>query len=849
MGTMGMPNRSSAPLVVALLAGALLWPALVVAQTASPESRPRGSGAGVLAGTIIDARSGDPVAGATVVLQPETAGAFPGAASGSAFAATGRTTTSDSVGGYRFEKLPPGVYRLYVSRVSYRPYSIAIEMRGEAAAVSIGLGAHPIALEPVRGRGSDGTPFRVLAAGPDMDGARLLAVELRRRRFLTTDVRELTDADVAEAVTLGEPDVFRALQRLAGVTGRSDYSAELWTRGAPWSHTRVYFDGVPIFNPLHALGVLSGIGSSAAGALWFHPGVRSAGMGEGAAGVVDLRSRRGGGSGELNLQGDLSLMSAGVALDQRVLDGNAGWLLTGRRTYMDWLADLTSRATGSDADFPYGFAEVTGHLDARLGEHTGVDVSWLWEEDHLSRDAIPPVEDEPGTGPLRTEWGNALVQATLSSRWGGLNVRHGLASSRHTGDVASGDPEFSGPLRLSRSRVDYAGVSGSLWPDAATVAGPEWTVGYGLERHAVRYAGPVPLPVPTLETASGRPQSGALPDSLMTNWSGSLPMAVLWGERSWAPDDRLSVRAGLRAEASERLRDAGLVRLAPRATVRFAATPETSLSAGYGRVFQYTQALAPGGVHVASLVSSDAWLLAGPHVPPIRSDMVTAGIEAWLEPGRVVTLNGFGRRSTGVALPDPQPGPILDRPEVITGENLAYGVEVSVRQLSGPVTGSAAYTLSRSRMTAGGLEFPATADRTHVLDATLMVRTLPSLRIGAAFTGATGVPFTRTIAASEDCDVAAGCDPETLPWAGAPNAERAPTFASLDLLVDWTIRRGRTEVGIYGQLRNALGRENATIYTGGGPGCVPGDCQDGGLHNAYERGIPRLPVIGLRVRR
>ncbi len=817
------------------------------APSATPAAATPAAPPGVIAGAILDAANGEPVAGATVVLQPEAAGAFPGPAAGSAFASATRTTTTDSAGRYHFDGLPPGAYRVYITRVSYRPYSVGLELRsGAESAVSVGLKAEPIALEPITGGrgGVAAAPFRAFAGWPDAERARLLALELRRQRFLTTDVRELTDIDVAEAVTLAEPDVFRALQRLAGVTGRSDYSAELWTRGAPWSHTRVYFDGVPVYNPLHALGVLSGIGSSAAGAVWFHPGVRSAGIGEGAAGVVDLRSRRGAGDGGLNLSGDLSLMSVGATADQRVLDGRAGWMLSGRRTYLDWLSELTSRATGSDAPFPYGFAEVTGSVDARLGRSTVLETSWLWEEDHLTR----PAGD--GVDALRTDWGNAIARVTLGTRAGELNTRHTVAFSRHAGAVLTDtEPEtMASERRLGDSRVGYAGVSGTLWPDAVTIAGPAWTAGYALEAHAVGYDGLIPLPVPRMDAVAVASED-SFADSLLTTWSHALPMAVLWGERSWTPEERLSIRTGVRVEASESLAGSGPVRVAPRLAVRFAAAPEVSLSAGYGRVYQYTQAVAPGGVHLASLVSSDAWLVAGPEIPALQADLVTAGLEAWLDPGRVVSINGFGRRSTGVALPDPRPGPVFDGDPLLFGENLAYGIETTVRQITGRVTGSAAYTLSRSRVAAGGLDFAAGSDRTHVLDATAMVRALPSLRLGAAFTAATGVPFTRTISDSTACTAEPGCDPATLPWSGTPNELRAPAFASLDLVVDWTLRLSGTEVGIYGQLRNALGRENATVYTGGGPGCLPEDCRAGGLENAYERGIPRLPIIGLRVRR
>jgi hypothetical protein len=461
---------------------------------------------GVVAGRVRDALTGVAVRGATVVLQPETAGAFPGAPAGSSFAVAARTVATDPAGAYRFADLAPGVYRLYASALGYRPFSALVEVRSGAAAVSLGLDAEPVSLHPIRARGQARGPYEAANAYADQgDLARLMAADQRRRRFLTSDVRELTHADVVEAVTLGEPDVFRALQRLPGVTTRSEYTAEIWTRGAPWSHTRVYFDGVPVFNPLHALGMLSGVPSSALGAAWFHPGTRSAGMGEGAAGVVDLQSRRAAGGGELNAQADLSLMSAGLALDQRVLDGRAGWMLTGRRSYLDWLSELAGRAAGrDDAAFPYRFSELAGRVDAWTGDATLLEASWLWEADELQGESFQNVES------LVARWGNALGRVTVSHRAQGLHFRGNVAGSSHHGWVGQSDQDLipSSELvrRLSEGRAQYAGVTGSVSPEPASLAGPPWSRGIrpGASRcRVLRAPDPPRAPAQCLDHAGG----------------------------------------------------------------------------------------------------------------------------------------------------------------------------------------------------------------------------------------------------------------------------------------------------------------------------------------------------------
>jgi hypothetical protein len=836
-------TRIRPALAGAALAAVLAWPASPLAaqeQHAREDGRARGG----VVGRVLDAATGGPIEGATVVLQPDVIGAFPaGPASGSAFTTSSRAVVSDRSGAYRFDGLSSGVYRIYVSRFGYRPYSIAIELRGSGVSpVAVALQAEPIPLTPVRSVGHARGPYESADAfGTDVDLARLLAADMRRRQFLTTDARELTHADVVEAVTLGEPDVMRALQRLPGVTTRSDYTAELWTRGAPWSHTRVYFDGVPLFNPLHALGVVSGIGSNAIGAVWFHPGARSASIGEGAAGVVDLQSRRASGAGDININADLSLMSAGLALDQRMFDGRVGWMLSGRQTYLDWLTSLARRASGrDDVSFPYGFSEVAGRGDFWLGDRTSVEMSGLWERDHLT--------SAREQASYRAEWGNSAGRISLNNRIARVNAKHTLFFSRHSGIVLpdawrlGSIPNAASTSRESDTGVQTFGVSGTVWPEPQSLAGPGWSFGWSAEVLEVGYYGPRVLPVPRFAAAESLSDTRT---RLM--WDTQMPLFALWGEKNWTAGDRFALRTGLRAEAGEHVQNGGPLRLAPRVSARFTPVPEVALSAGASRVYQYTQSIAPGGLYVASLATTDVWLLAGSDLPALRSDIATLGAEAWIGPGRALALNTFLRNSTGVATTDPRPGRLQDRATVVTGESEAVGAEFSFRQITGPLTGAASYTVSRARTEAVGLQFASSSDRSHVLSATAMMRAATALRAGAALTAATGVPFTRVVSTADDCAGVPGCDPERLPWLGQPNATRAPHYASLDLLMDWSGRLRGMEIGIYAQLRNALGRDNATIYTGDEPGCMPIGC-GGDLKSEFERGVPRLPVLGVRVR-
>ncbi len=97
------------------MAAILCFAALGAPAAAAPQAGPAPAGVEVF-GRIVDAVTGTAMGGATVVIEPDVAGAFPGAAAGSGFVAAARSTTTDSTGRYRFDGLAPGPYRLHAAR-------------------------------------------------------------------------------------------------------------------------------------------------------------------------------------------------------------------------------------------------------------------------------------------------------------------------------------------------------------------------------------------------------------------------------------------------------------------------------------------------------------------------------------------------------------------------------------------------------------------------------------------------------------------------------------------------------------------------------------------------------------
>jgi hypothetical protein len=134
----------------------------------------------------------------------------------------------------------------------------------------------------------------------------------------------------------------------------------------------------------------------------------------------------------------------------------------------------------------------------------------------------------------------------------------------------------------------------------------------------------------------------------------------------------------------------------------------------------------------------------------------------------------------------------------------------------------------------------------------LATRITHSLRIAGAFTTMSGAPFTRAYAVTRDgCkDFGFGCNNPDGSYVEAPNAERTPPYRSLDASLHWVRPMGPVELSAYMQVRNLLARDNASTYSGSRPiRRVPG--RNGAstvvFEDRFEQGLPRLPLVGLRL--
>ncbi len=796
-----------------------------------------GGRGGSIAGTVLAADLSAPLSWATVSI---TQISSPTAAGETEFPRDRTAITLDD-GVYRFADLPAAEYRLRIRRIGYHPATIEVELRQpNNVTVSAALELAPVRLERVEVTGITPDKYDRAEEGNGDAGERRIGIERwRQQAFLGSDVRALTHGDVLEAVTLGTADPLRALQRLPGVSTRDSWTAEIWTRGASWGQTRIYFDDLPLLNPLHAGGVTSAVNEDILGSVLFHPGVRPVTLGEGAAGVVHLRSRPAGGHGDLRGYAGASLFSGGITIERRLWGGRVGALLGGRR----------SAIAGKNLDnLPQEYGDLAARFDVDLGREWSLEASGLWERDWI--------HDDLPDGPKDNEfaWGNTVGRLTLDGPVPGANSRHTAGFSQfdlsvtQTRSAASID-RFNSRYPTqgnTNGRINHFVLSGEFGSVIPEQDMDGWRAGYQLLHRFLKYDGAPAAPYP-IQTFEG-------PLSLRRE----LTVGSLWGEARWKPASRLTVQGGMRVEASPTVRDEGRVRLAPRASARYAATERLSLSAGVGRSFQYLQMLTQAGLSIGpGLATSHVWLLAGPETPATRSDVVSLGAEQWLSDRWLTSATLYLRRVSGITLVDPTPGPLPARPRIVSGDGEARGFEVSLRRMAGSFTMSASYSLGVSDIQAAGLRFPATSDRRHAFDATGMWR-VPrkflggAIRAFGAFAATSGAPYTPLYPGSYECDYGLDyCREIVSDIIGEPNSARSPRYAMLDLQFDWNRAFSAWKLGFFVHFHNVLRHNTAVTYSVSREGPCRRDTADAPFcsrqQDFFRPDMPAVTTTGLRV--
>jgi hypothetical protein len=553
------------------------------------------------------------------------------------------------------------------------------------------------------------------------------------------------------------------------------------------------------------------------------------------SGLLEVHTRDGG-RDSVRVAGEVGLLSSALTVDGPLPGGGGAFLVSGRRTYIDFAVE-TARLLGlTDQRFPYGFTDLMTKLTWDLGAGSALTFSGYLNREGFDGDAL---DDPPGEGGgqggaevEKAEWGNEAVSMrlrALPAAWLQLEAGVGLSgfAADWIEDEADGDLDRLGLDSSMRTWVADIETRASLGAHLF-MTGVRW------ERTRVDHL---------FDTRA----FDEVPD---LDIEGAFGSTSLFARDRWRLTDALTLDYGVRLERPRR-RDWHVL---PRGRLEWAGGERWSWALGAGRYVQDWWSPRNEEGAVAAYAGYDLPAPVAPeHALPTGWDVALearVGLRSWALRGDLFMKRIEDVVVSPVAL-DPNNADFTLEPDSLRfGGTRVEGVELAA---TGAALGTGlmvSYRWQRERRRRGGESWAPRSERLHRL-IVAGARPWGERELAASVTWMSGPPYTPVV--GREASVTGfgpdgrgtGAEASRLVF-GKLNSARLPSYLRVDASVrgDWDLTLfGRTgSIEPWVSVLNLIGRTNA-LYADPKPGF-------GGEQVIVERG-PQLPVVpsfGLRWR-
>ena len=705
----------------------------------------------------------------------------------SASANASASTQSDTGGAYEITGLAGGTVMMYVTHPGYDSVALQVTVptRG-AVRINVTLQWTPVVLDSIRVHGAVASNVAASRSSIPVGGPS----EWR------------WTGNPADAITsTGDPDAFRLLEGDTHVAMGPESHA-LMDLGGTSDQLLVRVDGLPVWSPVHAsgAGALSALSPNVVASMTLHDAVMPAAAGDRLAGVLDVDTRD---PLITRSAADVALGPAAAramwARSFNLAGATGGVLIAGRMSDADFssaptdVGALHDRWADGVATGSLRFAASTLRLVAMSSGDRAV------AEDELTPDSSsakrPSVPWHTRTVGL--VWDQQLAHAAL------LEMR---VSQADFGATVPTLADSGGPT--IRSSAQQSEVSTQL-SRAGTTIGANINV-LALGYHVTEPAGA--LPVSALALAGASRTADGLP-----LWLGNNAMlAAGFVTHTWGPaDSGWHVTTGLRASEI----NGAMPRADPRLDAAVRLTSGLTASIGLGRSHQYVQSLrntnAPGGAELGI----DLPVAAGmDRVPVAQSDAGTVALAAQLGPFARLTVDGYLRQMSGLAVVSPlsQSAFAIHGFERATARVRGLGAELNGRY--DRLTWQAVYDLGTTIDHFAALTYHPTTQlgQTATLAAGLRLDRAMQLRVATWLAAGQPAPRLNADPAGRDADdanAAAGvidrdADADWMRTSPLPTYLRT----DLELLRAWPLGRTGSSLSTYFTLANVLNHANVTMF-------------------------------------
>ncbi len=622
-------------------------------------------------------------------------------------------------------------------------------------------------------------------------GSQLEQVKVTAEKQQSADHVHLTALDVNKyAALLGEPDLMRSLQHMAGVQSAQDGSTSLLVRGGDPGENLNLLDGVPLYYTDHFFGILSIYNTDALKTVDFYKGAFPARYGGRLSSVIDINTRDGN-MERLGGQFNLGLLNGSLSLEGPIVKEKASFAITARRSWIDLIWRPVTNTVKVD------FYDVNAKANYIVNKSNRLYISV-----YNGGDQFAIKEDATD---LLARWTNTFIAAkwtTILSPKIFINTTATYSRFKFQlhDQLYSNAPDSAGVYSL------YTGTSAvsesSIKLQAYWYPSPRHHIEFG-----VRYANS------TFDPASvvyeNKPTTDIAAERFNTD------EVVLYAEDEIKSGTKWTFRPGLHW-ATWFSQGFTYASFQPRLFIAYRPSAVGTIYASVTQMAQFLHLL----TNNTSGFPTDFWLPSTGRLKPESSTLASLGYTGKLKTGTTYTAEVYYKQQDGLLAYSGGRNVFSNslrwEDRLVQGRGWGYGLELSARKKINNLVLSAAYTLSWSwrqydRLN-GGERFPCRYDRRHNLKLDANYALSKGVNTSLNWTYMSGEAITLPDQVYPDFDnnllnsyANAGFSYNYNQW----NNYRLPAIHRLDVSVNFVKKKGKYYERIWTLgLYNAYGRRN-----------------------------------------
>ena len=505
-------------------------------------------------------------------------------------------------------------------------------------------------------------------------------------------------------VVFGEKDLVKTIQLMPGVKSSGEGSNGFSVRGGATDQNLIILDEAPVYNASHLLGIFSTFNSDAIKDATIIKGNSQAQYGGRLSSVLDVKMKEGNNK-DYHVSGGLGLISSRMTIEGPIQKDKSSFIISGRRTYADLLANMSS----DFRDVKLYFYDLNAKANVAINSKNKIFFSGYFGKDVLSVSKTFGSNWGNATGTLR--W-NSVVSSKLFSNTSFIYSNY---------DFNVGFNTDGNSININSNIKDL-----NLKQDFTLFLNSQNTVRFGLNtiHHTI---------TPTTTEGTGIVSNKKVRKGLEN---------AVYVNNSWKASDKISMDYGLRFSffyvlggntyniytnnqltQSVKLDEGSIGKayynLEPRLSTNFRVSENASIKLGYARNTQnlHLMSNSTGGS------PTDQWIGNSYNIKPEIADQVSIGYSRNFN-DNAYELNSEVYYKFMQHQIDYRDGTDINtvpdiESELLFGNGRAYGIETIIKKKKGKLTGWIGYTLSKTERQIGGINngqwYNAKQDRTHDL--------------------------------------------------------------------------------------------------------------------------------------